>query len=208
LPAGVTCGPAKIPAGKKEGVLLLSAAEKSERWVGDIRIIGRLKSGDQECKQEARGGAVRWTTADFTIDPVQARLTRDLVLAVSDEAAPLSITPAEEKVWEAPVGGKLEIPLKITRHGEFKDALKVKPAGAPGLETVKEVDVAAAAETTPGTIDLTAAKIPVGAHTIWFQALTKGKYKGKDVTTTIFSTPIQIAIKAPEPKAPEPKKTP
>ncbi len=32
-----------------------------------------------------------------------------------------------------------------------------------------------------GTIDLTATKIPAGAYTIWFQALTKGKYKGKDV---------------------------
>jgi hypothetical protein len=206
LPAGVTCGASKIPAGKKEGVLFLTAADKPERWVGAIRIIGKLKSGDQVTSEEARGGVVRWPVTDFQIDAVQARLTRDVALAVSDEAAPLSIVPAEEKVWEAPVGGKLEIPLKITRRGEFKDVLKLKPAGAPGLETFKEVDVAANAETTTGTIDLTAIKIPAGTYTIWFQALTKGKYKGKDVITTIFSTPIQIAIKAPEPKAPEPKK--
>jgi hypothetical protein len=207
LPAGVTCGPTKIPAGKKDGVLLLTAtAEKPERWAGTIRVIGKLKNGEQVCTEEARGGVVRWTTADYTTDPVQARLTRDFALAVRYEAAPLSIEPAEEKVWEAPVGGKLEIPLKITRRGEFKDALKVKPGGAPGLETVKEFDVAAGAATTTATVDLAAAKVPAGTYTIYFQALTKGKYKAKDVTSTFFSTPIQIAVKAPEPKAPEPKK--
>jgi hypothetical protein len=209
LPAGVTCGLTKIPAGKKEGMLLLTAAaEKPERWVGSIRIIGKLKSGDQVSSQEARGGAVRWEVKDFQIDAPQTRLTRDVALAVSDEASALSLEPAEEKVWEATVGGKLEIPLKITRRGEFKDVLKLKPAGAPGLEAFKEVDVAANAATTTGTIDLAANKIPPGAYTIWFQALTKGKYKAKDVISTFYSTPIQIVIKAPEPKAPEPKKTP
>lgn len=207
LPAGVACGPSKIPAGQKGGVLLLTAAaEKPERWVGAIRVIGKLKTGDQVASEEARGGTVRWDVKDFQTDPVQARLSRDFAIAVNGETAPLSIEPAEEKVWEATVGGKLEIPLKITRRGEFKDVLKLKPAGAPGLEAAKEVDVAANAATTSGAIDLTATKIPAGAYTIWFQALTKGKYKGKDVTTTIYSTPIQIVIKAPEPKAPEPKK--
>ena len=70
------------------------------------------------------------------------------------EAAPVSVRPAEDKVWEAAPGGKLEIPLKIARRGEFKDALKLKGAGAPGIETLKEVDVSPGAADAKVSIDL------------------------------------------------------
>ena len=144
---------------------------------------------------------------DFRAVPAQARLTRDVVLAVSaKEAAPISVEPVEDKLWEAPVGGKLVIPLKVTRRGEFKDALKLKGFGAPGIEALAALDVAAGAGAATATIDLAAVKIPAGEHTIYFRAAAaKGKFRGKDVSTVIFSEPIRIAVKAPEPKAPVPK---
>jgi hypothetical protein len=110
------------------------------------------------------------------------------------EAAPISIGPVGEKSWEIAAGGKLEIPLKITRRGEFKDPLKLKAVGAPGVETLKEIDVEPAATSVTATIDLAAVKIPPGVHTLHFEAQTKGKFRGKDVTTTIYSAPIQISI--------------
>jgi hypothetical protein len=70
----------------------------------------------------------------------------------------------------------------------------LKAMGAPGIEPAKEVEVAANATDATATIDLATAKISSGDHTIYFQAQTKGKFRGKDVTTTIYSTPIRIAV--------------
>jgi hypothetical protein len=65
---------------------------------------------------------------------------------------------------------------------------------------LKEIDVAANANTATANIDLATAKLAAGEYTIHFEALTKGKFRGKDVTTTIYSAPIRIAVQAPPPK--------
>ena len=106
----------------------------------------------------------------------------------------MSVAAPEDKRWEIAAGGKIDIPLKITRRGEFKEALKLKAMGAPGIDLVKEVEVAANAMAATATIDLATAKISGGEYTIHFQAQTKGKFRGKDVTTTIYSAPIRIAV--------------
>ncbi|MGB8169479.1 MAG: hypothetical protein WCF18_18410, partial [Chthoniobacteraceae bacterium] len=196
LPAGVKCLPAKILAGKDDAYLLLTADEKAARWIGAIRVIGKARIGDTDVTQEARGGSVVWTVADFNNDAARARLTRDFVLAVgSTEPAPITVQAAEEKVWEVASGGKLEIPLKITRRGEFKEALKLSAAGAAAIDKAKEIDVDPKAEKVTATIDLAATKLPAGEHTIYFQALTKGKIRGKDATTNIFSAPLRVSVK-------------
>jgi len=200
LPPGVKSLPSRLPAGASEGVFLFTSIEKPERWAGAVRIFGKAKPGGTEVTREARGGAVRWTVADANTDTVRARLTRDIGLAVSPEFAPVSIAAAEEKCWEIAAGGKVEIPLKVTRRGEFKEALKLRAAGAPGLDPVKEIDVAANAATATATIDLATAKVPPGEHTIHFTAQTKGKFRGKDVITTIYSAPIRIAVQPAPPK--------
>ena len=92
LPPGVKALPARIAAGANEGVVLITAPEKPERWAGAIRIIGKAKIGDAEVTREARGGAVRWPVVDANLDAVQPRLTRDIGLGVSAaESAPVSI---------------------------------------------------------------------------------------------------------------------
>lgn len=192
LPPGVSCAPQRIPAGATEGVLLLAAEPTVQRWAGAIRIGGKAGS----LVHEARGGAVRWAVTDWNNDPVQARLTRDITLGVSEDRAPVSVI-AGAGPWEAAPGSKLEIPLKIARTPEFKEALKLKAYGMPGLDAVKEIDVAPTAGEAKAVIDLAATKLPAGEHTIHFQSQTKGKFRGKDVTTTIFSTPIRIVVKQP-----------
>ena len=110
------------------------------------------------------------------------------------EPAPISIAPAEDKIWEAPAGGKLEIPLRITRRGEFGEALKLKAAGIAAIDALKEIDVAPKDTSVTATIDLKALKIPAGTHTIFFCAQTKGKYAKKDTTMTVYSSPIRISV--------------
>jgi hypothetical protein len=201
LPAGVTSKPTAIPAGKNEGWLLLTACEKPGSWAGTIRVIGQATVDGNELAREARGAAILWMVPDSRAVPAHARLTRDVVLAVSaKEAAPISVEPAEDKVWEAPVGGKLVIPLKVTRRGDFKGALKLKGFGAPGIEALAALDVAAGAGAATATIDLAAVKIPAGDHTIYFEGAAKGKFRGKEITPSIFSAPIRISVKPPETK--------
>lgn len=200
LPPGVTCAPVKLLAGANEASLLLTGSEKPERWAGAIHITGKARIGDADVVREARGGAVRWAVADANIDLLRPRLTRDIAVAVSAaEAAPVSLAAAEDKQYEIAQGAKLEIPLKVTRRGEFKEALKLKALGAAGIETVKEVDVAADAKVATATIDLATTKLAVGEHVIHFETQTKGKFRGKDVVTTIFSAPIRVAVQPPAP---------
>ena len=101
----------------------------------------------------------------------------------------------QDKIWEAPADGKLEIPLRITRRGEFTEALKLKAAGIAAIDALKEIDVDAKATAATATIDLKTLKIPAGTHTIYLSAQTKGKYAKKDTTMTVYSAPIRISVK-------------
>ena len=195
LPEGVSCPPMKIAEGKTDGLLLLTAGEKPAKKYAAIHVIGKAKIGAAEVQREAAGGAVVWPVADYNIDAVQSRLTADFVIAVNGaEAAPVRIESAEDKVWQAAKDAKLDIPLVIKRSGEFKEALKLKAAGIASVDALKEIDVDAKAEKATVSLDLKVLKIPAGEHTIYLSAQTKGKYRGKDVTTTIYSAPIRIAI--------------
>ena len=88
-----------------------------------------------------------------------------------------------------------EIPLRITRRGEFTEALKLKAAGIAAIDALKEIDVDAKATSATTTIDLKTVKIPVGTYTIYLSAQTKGKYAKKDTTMTVYSAPIRISVK-------------
>ena len=195
LPEGVKCVPMKIAEGKTDGVLLLTASEKPAKNCAAIRIFGKAKVGDAEVQREAVGGAVVWPVADYNIDAVPSRLTADLSIAVNGaESAPVRIESAEDKVWTAAKDAKLDIPVVIKRSGEFKEALKLKAAGIAAVDALKEIDADAKAEKATVSLDLKALKVPAGEHTIFLTTQTKGKYRGKDVTTTIYSAPIRIAI--------------
>lgn len=208
LPEGVTAAPARVAAGANEAVILLTGVEKPNPWAGAIRVVGKARVGDTDVVREARGGVVRWNVADSNNEAVRPRLTRDVALGVSAEPAPVSIAAAEEKRWEIPAGGKVEIPLRVTRRGEFKEALKLRAAGPAGIETLKEIDVAPADAKATLTLDLAAAKIAPGEHVVFLTAQTKGKFRGKDVVTTVYSAPIRIAVQEPPAPAPTPAPPP
>ncbi len=196
LPAGVTCPPAKIAAGKTDALLLLTAAEGAARWAGPIRIVGKAKVGETEIVHDARPAVVSWNVADYNNEPVSARLAQEFELAVSGvENAPISVEAAEDKVWEAAAGAKLDIPLKITRRGGYEEALKLKAFNAPAIEGLKEIDVDGKTPTATASIDLAAVKIPAGNYTIHFRSQTKGKFRDKETPITLFSAPIRISVK-------------
>ena len=178
LPPGVGCSEARIEAGKTSALLMLTAAEDAPAWVGPLRIQGTARVGEAEIKREARGGSMLWNVADPATEAVEARMTRDLVLAVSgDETAPLSFDPDPAQVHEMSVAGKLQIPLKITRRGDFAAALKLKAIGIPAVDALKELDTDGKTNRVVLEIDLAQTKIPVGSHTLYLQTQTAGKYQ-------------------------------
>jgi hypothetical protein len=177
-------------------VLLLTAAEKAPQWVGPIRIVGKARIADKDLTRDARSAVVIWNVGNYDEDSVPTRLTRDITIAVSGvETSPLTVESAEDKVWEAATGAKLEMPLRITRRGEMKQDLKVTARGAPAIEGFKDFSIDSKAETVTATIDLAAIKVPAGAYTIYFSGPTKVRFRDKDMDIIACSAPIRIQVK-------------
>ena len=134
LPAGVSCPSVTIGPSQNSAPLVFTAAEDAKNWAGAIRIIGKAKVGDRELVCQARGGAVVWPGA--TNNPAQSRLTREVVLAVSEvEEAPFTVQVGDGKTVEMARAGSIEVPVKVTRRGKFSGNVNLAATGLPG--TVK-----------------------------------------------------------------------
>ncbi|MHB8521787.1 MAG: COG1470 family protein [Limisphaerales bacterium] len=177
LPPGVNASEARIAGKENTASILLTAAESAPGWFGPIKIAGRAKVGETSLVREARGGTVVWNVTDYSAEAVHSRLTSDFALAVSsDEAAPLSIDAAENKLWETSVAGKFQIPIKLVRRGELKGNLKLRAAGLPALDSAKEIEIDGKATNAVLELDLTQQKIPVGLHVFHLQTQAEVKY--------------------------------
>ena len=177
LPPGVSVAPGRIAAGQGAGLLLLTAAETSG-GLSDLQIIGRATVGSGDVSHSASLGTVIWKVGDFDQEAVAARLARDASVASgAAEWAPVTLQPAEPKTYEATVDGKLTLPLKVTRRGDFNAAFNVKPFGHPALDKAKDVAIAEKATNVTVEINLAELKLPEGTHTLWVQGVIAGKYR-------------------------------
>jgi hypothetical protein len=180
LPPGVSASGLKISKGKNVGHLVLTAEENAPRGFSLAKVIGKAVIGSQEVTRPVRLASMEWPVADAkTMGEIPApRLVDDVPVSVTDsEQAPLSITLAENKVFEANVGEKLTIPLKLTWRNEFNGvSIKVKAYGE-GFSGIKEFDIPLKATTHEAVIDLAALKIAPGDYTFAFQSLGICRYR-------------------------------
>lgn len=136
LPPGVTARPGIIARGTSVGALMLQTASDAPDWAGVVRIVGRAApDSDEETTRQTPAGP---TSADATGSmcvalPVEVmfgaangaqvaatRLAAESALAVRDGLSlPYTIEAGDGKVWRVPRGGKLQIPVKITRNPQF-----------------------------------------------------------------------------------------
>lgn len=131
LPMGVTAAPAMIGRDDSLGVVTLVADPSVVDWVGEIKIVGRAKIGEEVLTRTARSGAVV-VPAQNGNETSRARLARSLVLAVTAaETAPAVVRAGEGKMLETSRGGKLQIPVQVTRHGDFKGQINLQADGLP-----------------------------------------------------------------------------
>ena len=209
LPAGVTAQGSKVPAGKTQGFVFLTAAETAQAAEVYLRIFGRATVDGKTVEHPVRLASVIWPVGDMNTEIPRARLAAENVISISGrEMRPISIAPAESKVYEGRAGETLTIPLKITWRGEPTSAIKLKAIGT-GFETIKEVDVALKAATANVTIDLAALKTAPGEYVFALNGVGKGKYTRnpadtksapKDYAEIIVSEPIRITVRAADKK--------
>lgn len=178
LPKGITGGTGKILAGQNSGLMLFTAAEDAVGWAGTIHVTGRAKVGTTVMERPARAGSVVWHLPDWDQATVSSRPAAGLPLAVLDtEVSPVVISVGGGKALEAPVGGKLTIPLLVSRRGEYPAAFNLKPYGRPELDKAKDVSVAEKATNATVEINLAELKLPEGTHWLYVSGQCAGKYR-------------------------------
>ena len=198
LPPGLTAQ-GRIAAGAQTGVLVFNATADAAPWAGYMRVLG--EGGG--ITREARGVAYRWNVGNTDAQRLDAGLCK-VAIAIAEEAAPLTIAPAEEKVWEAVIGGALEIPLKIARNGQPKGEWQLAPVGLPGLNKFEPMKIDGAAANNTKLVFNFASKdgnaFVVGTHTFFVRARGVVGYKpdektaAKDLKDIEFSMPITVRI--------------
>jgi len=176
LPAGVSCAGATIGPNLNKATLVLKAADDAAEWAGIVKVIGKAKVGEAEIVREARSGTVVWT-GQQNQTASQGRVAQSIALAVSAaEVAPFVVELKNDQPWEMSKAGKLEIPVKVTRRGDFKGNLALTPIGLP--QNVQVANVTINADKADGVLALTLPQnAPTGTFTFYVQAATQVSYK-------------------------------
>jgi len=177
LPPGVSSPGAVIQGDSDTTWLVLASEENAAPWSGSIRILGHARIGDQQVTRQARGGTTVWGTNNRQQELPAFRATRALLLSVTDkETLPASVQIGQQEPLETSLGGKLEVPVKVTRRGEFKDDMKLVAEGMPN--TIKPGDITVKGDTPDGKLEIaiTNAQARPGSYTFYLKSDVKIKY--------------------------------
>lgn len=197
LPVGVTSMPGRIAEGQGTGTVLLTASDVAASSVAAIQVVGRSGSAGAVRVHPAVMATVVRPVADHDQEAIAARLAREPVLSVNGaESAPVTVASSSAGPLEAPVGGKLSVPVGITRRGDFPAAFKLKPAGHPSLDKAAEANIAEKATNGVVEINLAEAKLPEGVHTLWLQGTVAGKYRDNPEALAAAEAGLKDADKA------------
>ncbi|WP_395752307.1 serine protease [Prosthecobacter sp.] len=178
LPPGVSAAGLKIAKGKPYGHLILTASSDAKRGFSLGKVFGKSTINGAVVTHPVHLASMEWPVKDAKGEIPAPRLMADVPVSVSEsEQAPLTIAPAESKVFEAKAGETLKIPLKLTWRNDFNGtSIKVKAYG-DGFSAIKEFDIPLKAATFDAVLDLAALKIAPGDYTFAFQSLGICKYR-------------------------------
>ena len=178
LPEGVTAQGLKIPAGKTRGIMLITADQNAPRALTQTSFYGKSQLDGNEVTRPVQMAAFAWPIVDSWGEVPSPRLVTGLPVSVTgSEFAPITIAPAEKKVWEATVGQKLTIPLVHTRRSEFSGSILQLKTSGEGFENVPRFDVPLSADTSEAVLDLGALNTPPGDYLIAFYGSAVAKYR-------------------------------
>ena len=189
LPAGVTCPGAIVGGDVNTAVLVFSAAEAAVAAAGPIKIVGKALIAGKEVVREARYAQIVWGTANRQVQNPEFQLTRSFQLAIIDkDLQPAFVQIGEDKIWETSIGGNIEIPVTVTRRGDYKEALKLVASGLPDPIKPKEINLDGNTAAGKFELAINQANIKPGVYTFYMRADTKQKH--------IRNPEAQVAIEA------------
>lgn len=171
LPNGVTCSGATIDKKVNTAALVIQASDGIGAWQGPVRVIAKAKVGEQEIARPARSGTIKWGTQNRQADPPKYRPSRDLTLVINDkEVEPATIQIGDGNLVTTSLGGKVTLPVTITRRGEWKTPIKLTRAGTPDQIVPKDMNLDN--NTTSGNFELELFRqdVPVGTYTFYMRA--------------------------------------
>ena len=216
LPKGVELHHCRVKANKKAITAFLTASEPVVSFIGNVRFVGKAMIGDREVEQAAWSTATIHRVGDYDKEAVFSRVAMECALSINaEDAEPIQVTTVGDVPFTGLANGKVKIPLKVKRTGEYNESIKLKVFGISQLDKLGELEVKKDQGEASLEIDLAKFKVPVGRYTFHLASTVKGKYqypplngkktdKKKDVTYQMFSPPIVLEV-ASAPKPPEKK---
>ncbi len=154
LPDGVTCREAVLRAGAATAWLVLEAAESAKAATSEIHIVGKATIGEKPAERTARPASIVWGTANKTQTRSEHRATQDLLLSVISEKHQLGASLGADTRIITSKGGKVSIPLKLSRRGYAGD---VKFVAADLPAELKPADVTIKGADSAGKVEWTIA---------------------------------------------------
>lgn len=177
LPKGVTSPGAVLGGNVTDGSLVLIAADDASSWAGPIKIIAKGTIAGREVTREARYGVVVWGTANRQQQPSEFRLAPAFSLGVIEkETEPALVRIGEDKVYETSLGANVEMPIRLTRRGDFKDAVKLVAVGLTQQMKPKDVTLDGDKAEAKFELALNQQNIRPGSYTFYMKGETKRKY--------------------------------
>jgi hypothetical protein len=178
LPEGVTCRNVVIGGDTDSAPLVFVAAENAAAWSGPLRVVGKATIGDSQVVRAARGGTIVWGTNNRQQDSPRFRAAGDVVLSVMDkETGPAVVEVGDGQVWETSRGGTLDIPIKVTRYGEFKNDLNLQPRGLPNELRPGNVNIGGGAGEGKLEFKVTNGNAKAGTYTFILQSDTQMQHQ-------------------------------
>jgi len=164
LPAGVTSLGGFIGKGQSLGYIAFQAAADAPTGAG---VVSSLPESAYVC----------FEAKDATREVLLTRQSGPPAIGVSSLSTPALIVTEKTDILEVPADGKLEIALKVTRHAEFTDAIKLKALGLIDVAKAPEVDIAAKGVAGKFTLDAKALKLAPGDYGFILQGPAKMKVR-------------------------------
>lgn len=163
-PAGVTCLGGFM--GPKQSVGYLAFQAASDAPIGAIAI-----------PEVAESVNVSFFVKDTNRENVLTRRAGSPAIGVSSLSTPALIQTEKTDILEVDAGGTLDIPLKVTRHPDFTDALKLKVLGLIDTAKAPESTIPAKANAGKFTLDTKALKLAAGDYGLILQGPAKMKVR-------------------------------
>lgn len=199
LPEGVTASGLTIPPGKCCGTLLVTAAEHAPRGLTSASFYGRAEIDGKLVTRQGSYASMAWPVTNAWSEIPSPRLLADVPVSVGgSENTPLSIAPAEDKVYEVIEGKSLTLPLILSRRCEFSGpTMSMKTFGEP-FDKNSAFDVSLKEDASETVLDLAKLKPAPGLYTIAFYGSAVAKYSYNTAAVTEAELALEVAKKSAE----------